>query len=136
MPATFQRQPAWLNGTTQCSGDDSSPCNVTNSTRADERNHLRYVIPTVMKWSGGIFPSGNFTLRRLFLQLGRFLRSADAQGLNDMSGGGSVHLNKLCSKRSQPLAGAGWRWIIAATWRGTIQPHNSKFARLPGIATL
>ena len=72
-----------VNGTTQCSGDDSSPSHVSTITRAVERHYLtaacrggnlppatfrvqpvwlngityRYVIPTEMKWSGGIFPS-------------------------------------------------------------------------------
>ena len=35
-PATFRIQPVWLNGTTKCSGDDSSPCNVSNRTRGDK----------------------------------------------------------------------------------------------------
>ena len=103
-PATFRIQPVWLNGTTQCTGDDSSPSHVSNTTRVGERYYLtaacrggaprseskstdcrwqshhnfignlppatfriqpvwlngityRYVIPTEMKWSGGIFPS-------------------------------------------------------------------------------
>ena len=34
---------------------------------------------------------------------------------NDMSEGGSVHPHRLYSGRCQPLAGAGWRQIAAAT---------------------
>ena len=70
-PATWQIQPVPVNGKTpyteQCSGDDSSPLQprrgagpVSNTTRLVERNHPRHVIPTEMKWSGGIFPSCKF----------------------------------------------------------------------------
>ena len=33
-----------------------------------------------------------------------------------MSGGGSIHRHRLYSQRGQPLAGAGWRWVNAATF--------------------
>ena len=39
--AAWQIQPVWMNGTTQCSGDDSSPCNVSNITHADEWNRAK-----------------------------------------------------------------------------------------------
>ena len=58
--------------------------------------------------------------------LGRFLDSAR----NDMSGrgGGTIQSNGLYLPRCQPLAGAGWRWVNAATLfrilGGTIQPHR------------
>ena len=45
-----------------------------------------------------------------------------------MSGGGSVQPNGLYLPRHQPLAGAGWRQIAAATLfrvsGDTIQPHR------------
>ena len=110
---------------------------VANTTCVVERNHPPTCHPDRHEMERRNLPKQQvLPYAGSSCNLGRFFRSADAQGLNDMSGGGSVHLNRLCSKRSQPLAGAGWRWIIAATWRGTIQPHNSKFASLPGIATL
>ena len=36
--ATFPERPVWMNGITQCSGDDSSPCNVAIITYVDTRN--------------------------------------------------------------------------------------------------
>ena len=38
---------------------------VTNVTRVDEWNHFRHVIPTEMKWSGGIFSSGKLYLAQV-----------------------------------------------------------------------
>ena len=45
----------------------------------------RHVIPTEMKWSGGIYPSGKFYLTQVInCYLGRFLHSADAAvGMTD-----------------------------------------------------
>ena len=61
-PATFQIQPVWLNGTTPCSGDDSSPCHVPNITCADEWNHPPTCHSERTNVSRGIFPSCRFYL--------------------------------------------------------------------------
>ena len=57
-----------------------------------------------------------------------------------MSGGGSVGPNGLYLPRGQPLAGAGWRQIAAATlfriWGGTIQPHRLNLQRGQPLAGL
>ena len=44
----------------------------------------RRVIPTGMKWSGGIFPSGKFYLTQVILLLGKIPPLRFAQGLNDI----------------------------------------------------
>ena len=49
-------------GITQCSGDDSSPCNVTNRTREEKQNHLPICHSEGAKASRGIFPSCKFYL--------------------------------------------------------------------------
>ena len=40
MAADCRRYTRYVKWYTQCSGDDSSPCHATNTTRAVERNHL------------------------------------------------------------------------------------------------
>ena len=60
MAADCRRYTRFVQRYTQCSGDDSSPSNVAIITRVAERYHPRHVIPTEMKWSGGIFPSSRF----------------------------------------------------------------------------
>ena len=44
---------------------------------------------------------------------------------NDISGGDSIQPHRLYSQRSQPLAGAGWRWVNAATFVPYIGLYHS-----------
>ena len=85
-PATFRIQPVWTNGTTQCSGDDPSPFNVAMITCADERHHISTCHPEGAQRVEGSSQVASFILWWFFFQRGGFLHSADAQGLNDISG--------------------------------------------------
>ena len=67
-PATFRIQPVWLNGTTQCSGDDSSPCNVSNITRVVEWNRAK---PS---------PSGKGDRHRRWMRCGTAFRIVGTMG--------------------------------------------------------
>ena len=64
---------------TQCSGDDSSPCNVTDTTRVDKRNHLLtfHSDRNEMEWRNlpklQILPYAGY-----YCNLGGYLHSADA----------------------------------------------------------
>ena len=51
-----------MNGTTQCSGDDSSPCNVSNRTRGDKTEPPPEMSFRANEVSRGIFPSGKLYL--------------------------------------------------------------------------
>ena len=64
---------------TQCSGDDSSPCNVAITTRADERyTPPRHVIPRERKRVEESSRVADFILWWFIVQRGGFLHSADA----------------------------------------------------------
>ena len=113
-PATFRIQPVWLNGTTQCSGDDSSPCNAANTPgrrmngialrRARRGGNLppatfriqpvrlngtthRHVIPRERMRVEGSSQVASFPIRRILLLLGKIppLRYAPV-GMTDVSG--------------------------------------------------
>ena len=110
-----------MNGITQCSGDDSSPCSVTNTTRWDKTEP-----PTDMSFRGSESESRNLPKWQIlpcvgyYCNLGRFLHSADAQDLNDTSIGGFIQPHRLYIQRSG-------RQIAAPTdtpVRGLIQPHG------------
>ena len=130
--------PMWMNGTTvgaaisrpprseynlcewytQCSGDDSSPCNLTSITRVDKRNHT-HVIPTEMKWSGGIFPSSNNNLRKV-KSVTREDSSTRCRSLGMTCREAVFCPHRLYSKR-------GGRQIAAPTCTsvsGSVQPHR------------
>ena len=68
-----------IHGITQCSGDDSSPCNLTSITRVDKRHHPPTCHPDghEMEWrdlpNQQILPYAGDSCN-----LGRFLHSADA----------------------------------------------------------
>ena len=80
-----------MNGITQCSGDDSSPSHVPNTTCAGKQNH-----PPGMSFrrshqrSGGIHPSSNNNLRKVKLATWEDPSTPFHFGRDDMSEGGSV----------------------------------------------
>ena len=55
----------------KCSGDDSSPSNVTNITRSVERNHPPTCHPDRVKRAEGSTQVADFTMRRKLLLLGK-----------------------------------------------------------------
>ena len=77
-PTAFRKQPVGLNGITQCSGDDSSPCNVPNTTCLVEQNHPRYVIPSEQSESRNPPKQQVLPYVGYFCNLSGFLHSADA----------------------------------------------------------
>ena len=86
--APFRIQPVRVNGTTPCSGDDSSPCNGTNTTRAGEWYHLSACHPDRMKRAEGSTQVASFTLCWYIIQRGGFLHSACAPvGMTYLKGG-------------------------------------------------
>ena len=112
---------------TQCSGDDSSPSNVENTTCAGERYHP----PTChsgleRKRSGGIYSSGNNNQRMVKIATWEDPSTPFHFGRDDMSGGGAVHPHRLYSQR-------GGRLIAAPT---DVIPfiHMSYIRYAPGTA--
>ena len=119
-PATFRLQPVRMNGTTQCSGDDSSPSNVSNITCAVERNHPPICHSEGAKASRGIFPSGKLYLVLVLSSTWWIPPLRWRCGRNDIR----FWFDCYRFKRTTIPAYAGWRQIAAATLRGTIQPHR------------
>ena len=74
-----------MNGTTQCSGDDSSPCNVPNITRAGKTEPPPACHPDRVKRAEGSTQVASFPLWWFLYQRGGFLRSANATvGMTDV----------------------------------------------------
>ena len=89
-----------LNGTTQCSGDDSSPCSVTNITCVVEWYHLSICHPDRNKMERRDLPKWqSLPYAGYYCNLGGFLRSAR----NDISGGGFIQPHGLFSLRCMAM---------------------------------
>ena len=110
---------------TQCSGDDSSPCPVTNPIRWDKTE-----LPSNMSFRASAqraeesTQAANFTLRWFIIQRGGFLRSADATvGMTDLKGG-FIYPHRLYSLRAMAMNHRRYiAWfhsitqVIFETWR-------------------
>ena len=103
-----------VNGTTQCSGDDSSPPSPGKGLATlqiepvwTKRNHPRHVIQAFVKRADESSQVADFTLWWFIFQRGGFLRSL-CEGLNDKRFWFGCYKFKCTTT---PARGAGWRQI-------------------------
>ena len=74
-------------------------------TCVDERHHISTCNPEGMQRVEGSSRVANFILWWFFFQRGGFLHSADAQGLNDISGGAFLRIRLLFLQHFTPSRG-------------------------------
>ena len=121
----------WLNGTTQCSGDDSSPSSPGEGLATfriqpvwTKRHHPRHVIPTAAKRSGGIHPSSENNLRKVKSATWEDPSTPFHFGRDDISVGIPFFLHRLYLRRCMAMNHRRYiAWfhstiqVVFETWR-------------------
>ena len=85
---------------THCSGDDSSPCNVTNTTRWDKTEPPIDMSFRASAASRGIYSSSKLYHAQVIIATWVDSSTPLRSGRNDISEGGFVYLHGLHSERS------------------------------------